>query len=163
MNALQAAVALVGLVVFSAAAAGCAKSIEGLYPPAPAELVQPIYVIDHGWMTVDRPTQRRPDGNIVSMMKDENHYELTVGDKSRSGGQWEIPDPREPLLESRARHRVPVEEEAHAHEVLRREARCRVVDLDDRPRKRESQLEMEVDAATQASDHQPVLLELDDR
>ena len=48
------------------------------------------YVIDHGWMTVDRPTQRRPDGNIVSMMRDENHYELTVGDKSRSGGQWDI-------------------------------------------------------------------------
>jgi hypothetical protein len=41
-------------------------------------------------MKVDRPTERRPDGNIVSMMKDENHYELTVGDKSRSGGQWDI-------------------------------------------------------------------------
>jgi hypothetical protein len=48
------------------------------------------YVVDHDWMTVDRPTERRPDGNIVSMMKDENHYELTVGDKSRSGGQWDI-------------------------------------------------------------------------
>jgi hypothetical protein len=33
MNALQAAVALVGLVVFSAAAAGCAKSIEGSILP----------------------------------------------------------------------------------------------------------------------------------
>jgi hypothetical protein len=48
------------------------------------------YFIDHGWMKVDRPAERRPDGNIVSMMKDENHYELTVGDKSRSGGQWDI-------------------------------------------------------------------------
>jgi hypothetical protein len=48
------------------------------------------YFVDHGWMQVDRPTQRRPDGNIVSMMKDENRYELTVGDKSRSGGQWDI-------------------------------------------------------------------------
>jgi hypothetical protein len=48
------------------------------------------YFIEHGWMKVDRPTQRRPDGNIVSTMKDENHYELTVGDKSRSGGQWDI-------------------------------------------------------------------------
>jgi hypothetical protein len=48
------------------------------------------YAIDHGWMQVDRPTQRRPDGSIVSMMKDENHFELTVGDKSRSGGQWDI-------------------------------------------------------------------------
>ena len=43
MNALQAAVALVGLVMFSAAAAGCAKSIEDLYPPASAELVKPIH------------------------------------------------------------------------------------------------------------------------
>ena len=48
------------------------------------------YFVDHGWMRVDRPNRRRPDGNIVSMMKDENHYELTVGDKSRSGGQWDI-------------------------------------------------------------------------
>jgi putative esterase len=48
------------------------------------------YYLEHGWMKVDRPTQRRPDGTVVSMMKDENHYELTVGDKSRSGGQWDI-------------------------------------------------------------------------
>jgi len=48
------------------------------------------YYLEHGWTKVDRPTQRRPDGSIVSMMKDENHYELTVGDKSRSGGQWDI-------------------------------------------------------------------------
>ena len=41
-------------------------------------------------MKVERPNQRRPDGNIQSMMKDENHYELVVGDKSRSGGQWDI-------------------------------------------------------------------------
>ena len=48
------------------------------------------YFIDHGWMTVERPNQRRPDGSIMSMMKDENHYELVVGDHSRSGGQWDI-------------------------------------------------------------------------
>jgi len=48
---VAAQVALVGLVVFSAAAAGCAASIKGLYPPAPAELVKPIYVINHGWHT----------------------------------------------------------------------------------------------------------------
>jgi hypothetical protein len=48
------------------------------------------YVVDTGWTTIDRPNQRRPDGNIVSMMKDENRYELTVGDHSRSGGQWDI-------------------------------------------------------------------------
>jgi hypothetical protein len=48
------------------------------------------YWVDNGWMKVDRPTRRRPDGNIVAMMKDENWYELTVGDHSRSGGQWDI-------------------------------------------------------------------------
>ncbi len=48
------------------------------------------YFVDKGWMRVDRPNQIRPDGNVESMMKDENHYELTIGDKSRSGGQWDI-------------------------------------------------------------------------
>ena len=48
------------------------------------------YWFDRGWMKVDRPTQRRPDGNIMAMMKDENWYELAVGDRSRSGGQWDI-------------------------------------------------------------------------
>jgi hypothetical protein len=48
------------------------------------------YVLDHGWLKVDRPSQRRPDGTVVLTMKDENHYELVVGDKSRSGGQWDI-------------------------------------------------------------------------
>ena len=48
------------------------------------------YYLKHDWMQVERPTQRRPDGNISSMMKDENHFELTVGDHSRSGGQWDI-------------------------------------------------------------------------
>jgi hypothetical protein len=48
------------------------------------------YYVDKGWMKVDRPNERSPDGNIQSMMKDENGYELVVGDKSRSGGQWDI-------------------------------------------------------------------------
>ena len=48
------------------------------------------YFTDMGWMLLDRPSQRRPDGSIVSMMKDENRYELTVGDHSRSGDQWDI-------------------------------------------------------------------------
>ncbi|MBW8894692.1 MAG: hypothetical protein JF613_00685 [Acidobacteria bacterium] len=48
------------------------------------------YYIDKGWMTVERPSERRTDGSIESMMKDENWYELVVGDKSRSGGQWDI-------------------------------------------------------------------------
>lgn len=48
------------------------------------------YWIERDWMRIERPNQRRPDGNIQSMMKDENWYELIVGDKSRSGGQWDI-------------------------------------------------------------------------
>jgi hypothetical protein len=48
------------------------------------------YWIDRDWMRIERPNQRRPDGNIQSMMKDENWYELVVGDRSRSGGQWDI-------------------------------------------------------------------------
>ena len=41
-------------------------------------------------MKVERPAERRPDGSVQSMMKDENWFELVVGDKSRSGGQWDI-------------------------------------------------------------------------
>lgn len=48
------------------------------------------YWLDKGWMRVDRPTRRRPDGNIEAMMKDENWFELVQGDHSRSGGQWDI-------------------------------------------------------------------------
>jgi enterochelin esterase-like enzyme len=48
------------------------------------------YFVDKGWMKIDRPNERRPDGNIESMMKDENWFELVVGDNSRSGGQWDI-------------------------------------------------------------------------
>jgi putative esterase len=48
------------------------------------------YYLDKGWMKIERPNERRPDGNIQSMMKDENWYELVVGDRSRSGGQWDI-------------------------------------------------------------------------
>ncbi|MEP6620723.1 MAG: alpha/beta hydrolase-fold protein [bacterium] len=49
------------------------------------------YFMNRGsWMRIDRPDNRRPDGNITTMMKDENWFELAVGDHSRSGGQWDI-------------------------------------------------------------------------
>ncbi len=48
------------------------------------------YYVDKGWTKVERPSERHPDGNIDGMMKDENWFELVVGDKSRSGGQWDI-------------------------------------------------------------------------
>jgi hypothetical protein len=48
------------------------------------------YYTDFEWLRVERPVLRGTDGQIREMMKDENHYELAVGDKCRSGGQWEI-------------------------------------------------------------------------
>jgi len=51
---------------------------------------QNAYFVDKGWTKVERPNTRTPDGNITSMMKDENWFELVSGDKSRSGGQWDI-------------------------------------------------------------------------
>ncbi|MDB4917062.1 MAG: hypothetical protein JWM95_4706 [Gemmatimonadetes bacterium] len=48
------------------------------------------YWLDRGWMKIDRPTQRRPDGNVTATMKDENWYELVSGNHSRSSGQWDI-------------------------------------------------------------------------
>jgi hypothetical protein len=61
-----------------------AHQIVNIYDDANA------YYLDRGWMKIERPNQRRPDGSIQSMMKDENLYELVVGDNSRSGGQWDI-------------------------------------------------------------------------
>ncbi len=48
------------------------------------------YELDQGWITVERPSNRRPDGNIQFTMRQEGHFELAVGDRSRSGGQWAI-------------------------------------------------------------------------
>ncbi len=48
------------------------------------------YYTDYDWLQVERPVLRGTNGQVREMMKDENHYELAVGDKCRSGGQWEI-------------------------------------------------------------------------
>ena len=48
------------------------------------------YYIGSEWTRVDRPNTRGTDGNVRSTMSSENLYELVVGDKSRSGGQWDI-------------------------------------------------------------------------
>lgn len=47
------------------------------------------YFAEHEFTTVERPCRRRVDGSIEEMMKDENRFELAVGDRSRSGGQWD--------------------------------------------------------------------------
>ena len=41
-------------------------------------------------MVVERPNQRRPDGTIVSTIRQEVSYERAVGPNGRSGGQWAI-------------------------------------------------------------------------
>lgn len=48
------------------------------------------YYSDREWTRIERPNTRSTDGNIRSTMANENLYELVVGDKSRSGGQWDI-------------------------------------------------------------------------
>jgi len=40
--------------------------------------------------TVERPAYRDYLGHISVTMEDENHMELVIGDKSRSGGQWDV-------------------------------------------------------------------------
>ena len=47
------------------------------------------YFLDHGWLRTARPCLRRTDGEVVYTMQDENHYELAIGDRTRSGGQWD--------------------------------------------------------------------------
>lgn len=51
---------------------------------------QNAYERDRGWITVERPSNRLPDGNIQFTMRQEGLYELAVADRSRSGGQWAI-------------------------------------------------------------------------
>jgi len=48
------------------------------------------YFSDAGWVRVERPNQRRPDGNIVSTVRQENLFELAAGPNSRGGGQWDV-------------------------------------------------------------------------
>jgi hypothetical protein len=48
------------------------------------------YYKEYEWLKVERPDCRGTDGSITEMMKDENHFELVIGDKTRGGGQWDI-------------------------------------------------------------------------
>jgi len=42
------------------------------------------------WTSVERPNNRRPDGTLVSTIRQEMGYERAVGPNGRSGGQWAI-------------------------------------------------------------------------
>ncbi len=50
---------------------------------------QNAYRMIGAFNTVERPAYRDYLGNISVTMEDENHMELVIGDKSRSGGQWD--------------------------------------------------------------------------
>lgn len=47
------------------------------------------YRMQGDFNSVERPAYRDYLGNISVTMEDENHMELVIGDKSRSGGQWD--------------------------------------------------------------------------
>jgi len=48
------------------------------------------YRMQGDFNTVERPAYRDYLGHISVTMEDENHLELVIGDKSRSGGQWDV-------------------------------------------------------------------------
>jgi hypothetical protein len=48
------------------------------------------FVLDRGWLQVERPGMRRFDGNVLYTMRDEHRLELAVGSRGRSAGQWAI-------------------------------------------------------------------------
>ena len=49
-----------------------------------------VYFNDGPFNRLPRPERRNYLGHITVMMEDENHLELVLGDKSRSGGQYDI-------------------------------------------------------------------------
>lgn len=48
------------------------------------------YWTENEWHRIERPNTRRPDGNVTSTMRQENHMEYAIGPNTRSGGQWAI-------------------------------------------------------------------------
>ena len=48
------------------------------------------YQTGNEWVKVERPNNRRPDGTVISTIRQEMYYERAVGPNGRSGGQWAI-------------------------------------------------------------------------
>ena len=51
---------------------------------------QNAYLVDRDWGTLYRPAQRNWLGHVSYTVQQENHMELVLGTKGRSGGQWDI-------------------------------------------------------------------------
>jgi hypothetical protein len=48
------------------------------------------YADSDEWTSVERPNNRRPDGTLMTTIRQEMGYERAVGPNGRSGGQWAI-------------------------------------------------------------------------
>lgn len=48
------------------------------------------YFIDDDWKNTPRPARRNYLGEVSATMAEDNHFELVLGDNSRSGQQWDI-------------------------------------------------------------------------
>ncbi len=48
------------------------------------------YFTDREWVDTPRPSSRRTDGNTQFTMVEENHWELALGTRWRSGMQWAV-------------------------------------------------------------------------
>jgi hypothetical protein len=48
------------------------------------------YYLDNTWKKTPRPGTRNYLGQISATLEEINHYELALGDKSRSGQQWDV-------------------------------------------------------------------------
>ncbi len=48
------------------------------------------YFTEYDWVKVERPSARRPDGNLLFTIKQENDWERAMAPDDRSGGQWDI-------------------------------------------------------------------------
>ena len=76
---------------FNGTFAGCPDSLDFRhYSAVNIYNDENAYRMKGDFNTVERPAYRDYLGNITVTMEDENHMELVIGDKSRSGGQWDI-------------------------------------------------------------------------
>jgi hypothetical protein len=48
------------------------------------------YWMSSDWKRVPRVDRRETNGDLTATMEDANRYELVLGEKARSGGQWDI-------------------------------------------------------------------------
>lgn len=48
------------------------------------------YYTEYDWVKVERPSARKPDGNLLFTIKQENYWEQAMGPNDRSGGQWAV-------------------------------------------------------------------------